>query len=158
MSRIFFALAFASTIGCGIVAGIFYAFSSFVMPALGRLPAEQGVSAMNQINVTVITPSFMLVFLGTAVLSLLLAGASLFYWASPGARLAFGGGVLYLVGCFGVTMAFNVPLNDRLAAVEPAQVPTLWAHYLDAWTKWNTVRTIAPVLSMVALLLALTKA
>ena len=49
-----------------------FAFSSFVMPALRRLPPAQGVAAMQSINVTAVRPPFMLVFGGTAVLSVAL--------------------------------------------------------------------------------------
>jgi hypothetical protein len=52
-------LVFVAAVGSGIVAGIFFAFSSFVMAALERIPPVQGIAAMNSINVTVINPSFM---------------------------------------------------------------------------------------------------
>ena len=67
MERVLLVLTFIAAIGSGIVGGIFFAFSSFVMTALGRLPSEQGTAAMNAINVTVITPGFFLVFFGIAL-------------------------------------------------------------------------------------------
>ncbi|HEX6704387.1 MAG TPA: anthrone oxygenase family protein [Albitalea sp.] len=154
-ARTAFLLVFAAALGSGIAAGIFYAFSSFVMAALGRLPPEQGVAAMNHINVTVITPSFMIVFMGMAVLSLLLGGASMFWWSVPGAKLVFAASVVYLLGCFGVTMAFNVPLNNQLAAVGPGQMAGLWTRYLEVWTAWNHVRTVAPLVSAALFTVAL---
>ena len=30
----------AGIVGCGMISGVFFAFSGFVMPALGRLPAS----------------------------------------------------------------------------------------------------------------------
>ncbi|MDF2116238.1 DUF1772 domain-containing protein [Roseiarcaceae bacterium H3SJ34-1] len=142
-------LIFAAAIGSGIVGGIFYAFSSFVMAALGRLPPAHGAAAMNAINVTVITPSFMIAFMGTALVSLVLAGSSFFWWGQTGARVTFAASLIYLVGCFGVTTACNVPLNNRLAAITPQQEAVLWAHYLDRWTLWNHVRTAASVVAAV---------
>lgn len=68
-------LVFVTAIGSGIVAGIFFAFSSFVMAGLGRIPPVQGIAAMNSINVTVINPSFMSAFLGTGILCLVVGGA-----------------------------------------------------------------------------------
>jgi uncharacterized membrane protein len=43
---------------------------------------------------------------------------------------------LYLVGTVGVTIAFNVPLNNALAIVKPesAEGAILWAKYLRDWT------------------------
>ena len=75
LERAIFILTFAAAIGSGVVGGIFYAFSSFVMAALGSLPSAQGAGAMKAINVTVINPVFMLAFMGTAVLCLVLAGS-----------------------------------------------------------------------------------
>ena len=44
ISHAVFVLIFAAAIGCGLVAGIFFAFSSFVMAALGRLPSDHGIA------------------------------------------------------------------------------------------------------------------
>ena len=142
-------LIFVAVIGSGVVGGIFYAFSSFVMAALGRLPPAHGTAAMNAINVTVITPSFMIAFMGTALVSLVLAASSFFWWSETGGKLTFAASLIYLVGCFGVTLVCNVPLNDRLAAVAPGQEAALWAHYLDRWTLWNHVRAAASIVAAV---------
>jgi uncharacterized membrane protein len=144
-----FALTFVAAIGCGLVGGIFFAFSSFIMAALGRLPSEHGVAAMNSINVTVQNPTFFLAFFGTGLVCLLLAAGSYVWWDQMSGKLILAAAVIYLAGCIGVTIAFNVPLNNALAAV-PAATPeaaALWSHYLDRWTTWNTVRTVACVVS-----------
>jgi hypothetical protein len=52
------ALIFIAAIGSGLVAGVFFAFSSFVMPALARIRPEHGIVAMQSINLTVINPGF----------------------------------------------------------------------------------------------------
>src|SRR5262245_6488620 len=109
LSTFIFVLTFAAAIGSGLVAGIFFAFSSFVMAALGRLPAEQGMAAMQQINITVINPVFMLAFMGTGLLCVALALGVVFSWDGTGAKPILIAAVLYLVGCIGVTMVFNVP-------------------------------------------------
>lgn len=140
-----FWLAFVAVLGCGIVGGIFFAFSSFVMAALGRLPREQGAAAMNSINVTVQNPVFFLAFFGTGLVCLVLAIWSLASWGQLGGKLILAAAMIYLAGCIGVTMAFNVPLNNALAATPDA--PGLWARYLSVWTNWNTARTVACVVS-----------
>jgi uncharacterized membrane protein len=152
-----FYATFAAAVGAGLVAGIFYAFSSFVMAALGRLPAAQGIEAMQAINVVVINRSFMLAFFGTAVLCCGLLVAAHLRWNDGSGRLLLLGSLLYLVGTVGVTMAFNVPLNNVLAASrsETAEAASLWAHYLERWTMWNTVRTVASAASMILLVVAL---
>jgi uncharacterized membrane protein len=55
-------VAVSTMLGAALVAGIFFAFSTFVMTALGRLPPEQGIAAMQSINVTVLNPWFFAVF------------------------------------------------------------------------------------------------
>ncbi|MGO4711946.1 anthrone oxygenase family protein [Bradyrhizobium sp. 2TAF24] len=145
LERALVAGTFAAAIGSGLVAGIFFAFSTFVMAALGRLAPEQGMAAMNAINVTVINPLFMLAFLGTGGLCLALAIASWGSWGQADGVLLLAAAVLYLIGCVGVTMVCNVPLNDALAAAPAggAAALALWADYLKTWTFWNHVRTLA---------------
>ena len=157
ISQAIFVLTFAAAIGCGLVAGIFFAFSSFVMAALGRLPSDHGIAAMNSINVTVLNPLFFLVFFGTGLVCLVLAALSWLWWGEASGKLLLIGGVIYLVGCIGVTMFRNVPLNDALAAVQPAttEAAALWTRYLSEWTLWNTVRTVASVVAAVLLTAAL---
>jgi uncharacterized membrane protein len=55
------------------------------------------------------------------------------------------GGVLYVAAMFIVTMVCNVPLNNALAAVDPASAEgaSVWSRYLKHWTFWNHVRTLA---------------
>jgi uncharacterized membrane protein len=73
MSAILHAATLATTLGCGLAAGVFFAFSTFVMPALKRLSPANGVAAMQSINELAVTPAFMTALFGTAVASLALA-------------------------------------------------------------------------------------
>lgn len=158
ISHVVFVLIFAAAIGSGLVAGIFFAFSSFVMAALGRLPSDHGIAAMNAINVTVINPMFFLAFFGTAALCVAAsAGVALRWTANGGGTLVLLASAIYLVGCIAVTMVRNVPLNNALAAVTlgTPEAAALWTRYLSEWTFWNTVRTVAPVVSAVLFTVAL---
>lgn len=67
------------------------------------------------------------------------------------------GGVLYVLGMFVVTMIFNVPLNNALAAVDPAgqAAASLWGRYLTDWTLWNHVRTVASTATSALFIVAL---
>jgi uncharacterized membrane protein len=157
ISHAVFVLTFAAAIGCGLVAGIFFAFSSFVMAALGRLPSDHGIAAMNAINITVINPGFFLAFFGTAALCLLASAGVALRWTPTAGMLVLPASAIYLVGCIGVTMVRNVPLNNALAAVTPGtpEAAALWTRYLSEWTFWNTVRTVAPIVSAVLFTVAL---
>jgi uncharacterized membrane protein len=152
-----FSLTFTAAIGCGLIAGVFFAFSTFVMPALARLQPNQGIVAMQSINITAINPLFMLALFGTAVVCILLTITLLPKWNQPGTAYLLVGSLLYLVGTVGVTIAFNVPLNDALAIVKPDSTDgaTLWTRYLTDWTFWNHVRTLAAIAAAVAFTIAL---
>jgi len=65
-------LTLGAALGSGLIAGVFFAFSTFVMPALARLAPAQGVAAMQAINVAVLNRWFLGVFVGTAAACLLL--------------------------------------------------------------------------------------
>ena len=152
-----FGLTLVSALGCGLIAGVFFAFSTFVMKSLVRLPGAQGIAAMQSINIVVINPLFMTAFLGTAATCALLVVSALLSWRRPGAACLLAGGLLYIVGTVLVTMAFNVPRNDALAAVDPARAEgaRLWARYVVEWTAWNHVRTVAALAAATLLTVAL---
>ena len=134
--------------GSGLIAGLFFVFSISVMPALAAMPAEQGMRAMQLINRKIINAVFLLVFIGTAILSLVVIGLSISQ-QQAGAGFAIAGAALYLVGGIGITAVFNVPLNNALEAVGQ-QAPSgqrLWSDYLLSWTRWNHVRTVVTIIS-----------
>lgn len=145
MSRLVTLVNFTSALGAGLVAGVFFAFSSFVMPALARLPRLQGLVAMQSINVVVLNRSFLGLFFGTALGSGLLLLDALFRWSAPGARLRLVGGALYLLGSLLVTAACNVPWNQALASLLPEgkSAARAWVEFVSAWSFWNHVRTAA---------------
>lgn len=155
--RLFSALVVLTALGTGLVGGVFFAFSNFVMAGLARVPAPGGIAAMNAINVTVINPLFMTALFGSGLLCLVLGAYALFNWNMEGALLLLAGAVLYFVGNVVVTMVFNVPLNNALAAVDPASAEgaALWTRYLSEWVMWNTVRTVTALAAMLAFILAL---
>jgi uncharacterized membrane protein len=157
MYQILIVTTFAAALGAGLIAGTFFAFSAFVMAALGKLPPAQGIAAMQSINVVVINPVFLGVFVGTAVLSLALLIAAFFGWPSTRAIYLAAGAALYVGGCFLVTMLLNVPRNNALAAVTPesAEGEAVWRRYLSEWTMWNTVRTLASLAATGFFILAL---
>ena len=154
-----FALKLFSALGCGLIAGVFFAFSTFVMNALARLQPSQGIAAMQSINTTVINPLFMVAFLGTAAACIFLAISSLLRWHQLGAPYLLIGSLLYLFGTVLVTIVFNVPLNEALARVEPGSTDgaNLWASYLANWTTWNHIRTAAAIAAAAVLTIALGK-
>ena len=159
MDDVMFGLTLAAALGAGLVAGIFFAFSAFIITTLGRLPPEGGTSAMQSINVAVLNPVFFLAFFGTAVAALLLAVVAFAGWSPSRSPYLIAGALLYLAGTIFVTMAFNVPLNNKLAATSPksAEGASVWKTYLSAWTAWNHVRTIGALAACASFILALSE-
>lgn len=145
IDQLLFALTLLAALGCGLVAGVFFAFSSFVMKALARLPAGEGIAAMQSINVVVLKSWFIATFLGTAAMCILALIYALLRLDKPGAIYLLVGSVLYLVGSFLVTIVFNVPRNEALASIAPTDSDSarLWSGYVTSWTAWNHVRTVA---------------
>jgi uncharacterized membrane protein len=146
-----------SAVGAGLVAGLFLAFSTAVMKALKSLPPVHGIAAMRSVNVVILNPLFLSIFLGTALACAVTAVMAVRAWTTDaGAGYRLGGSVLYLAGTFLVTMVFNVPRNNALAAVGAgSEAERLWRDYLATWTAWNHVRTAAataaPLLFTIAL-------
>jgi uncharacterized membrane protein len=159
MNKLLYILTFLSALGCGLTSGTFFAFSAFVMKGLGRLPAAQGIAAMQSINIAVISPSFMVVFLGTAGTCLFLLLSSVMRWSSPGSLYLLAGSLLYLAGSTFVTMACNVPRNDALAAIDATgtQGSMFWMQYLRSWTAWNHVRAVTTLTALASFTVALIK-
>lgn len=147
----------AAAIGSGLVAGIFFAFSTFIMTAFSRIPVEQAIAAMNSINVTIVRSPFMGLFVPTAILCLVIAALAVIDWRSGASLLMLAGAALYVLASFISTIVFNVPMNDALAKVSGGgpEATALWTTYLRDWTWWNHVRTIASLLASVAFVRAL---
>jgi uncharacterized membrane protein len=150
-------LTLVTALGCGLSAGALFAFSSFVMAALARLPAAQGIAAMNSINVMAVTPVFMTALFGTAVGCVAVAVWALADWHDSFSPWLLAGGTLYLAGTIGLTMTYHVPRNNALAAVEPTNqdAEAHWRRYVADWTRWNHVRVAAGVAAAAALTEAL---
>ena len=145
MDGLLFGLTLAAAVASGLVGGVFFAFSNFVMSALGRLRPSEGAAAMQSINVTVITPAFMTALFGTGLLGLVLAAWGLADLDEPYAGWLIAGGAIYFAGEVIVTGAYHVPRNNALARVDPAspEGERVWATYLVEWTRGNHVRTVA---------------
>lgn len=157
MHGLLYPLTVVTALGCGLIAGVLFAFSSFVMKALAQLPPKQGIAAMQAINAAAISPAFMLALFGTAIACVAVTGLALAHPHESYVPYLLTGSGLYLAGVIVVTMAFNVPRNNTLAGVQPtsANAASTWTRYLAQWTAGNHVRTAAALAAAVNLTLAL---
>ena len=150
-------ITLGAVLTCGLVAGLLFAFSNFVMRALGSIRASAGIAAMQAINVEVQNPVFFTVFFGAAVLSIVLACFALARWHHSSSVWLLTGATLYLTGGIVVTVLRNVPLNNALATVAASspEAIALWRDYFAKWNRWNHVRTLATLLATAAFAIAL---
>ena len=149
-------LTILGIVGAGLNAGVYLTFSTFTMAGLQRLPASQGAAAMQAINLEAPTPGFMSIFFGTAVVSLALAVLAIVDFGAPGSSMVMAGAASYLATIV-ITGLYNVPLNDRLAAVEArsSEGVATWQAYQRRWTRGNHVRLAASAASAILLTLSL---
>ena len=158
MSMWFLVLTQLALLAYALIGGVFLAFSDFIMRSLAHTGGAGGVEAMQVINREVFRWIFMALFLGLAPVSLIVAGYGMAKLDGPTAVVMVLAGLTYLVGCFGVTVLFNVPMNEALAGMDRSDPATqsYWVQtYLPRWTFWNTVRAIACTVSAVLLLIGL---
>ena len=150
-------LTLLAALGCAMMAGVFFAFSAFVMKALARLPAELGIGAMQAINVAAVTFAFMAALFGTAVGCGALAVWALFAWDERFAPYLLLGSSLYLIGTILLTIAYHGPRNEALATLEPhsAEAESHWRRYLSGWTAWNHLRAATALAAAATLTIAL---
>lgn len=137
----------AGVVGVAPIGGALFAFSAFIMAALKRLPDAEGIRAMQQINRTVYTPWFMGPFFGTALLSIGAIAVGGTNAGEPWGPTLAAAGTLYVIGVFVITAAGNVPMNKRLDAMDPDDhdAAAYWKRYLVVWTRWNHLRVLASV-------------
>ena len=155
MSGLITVIIVASILGAGLVTGLLFAFSNFVMKALADLPSEKGMFAMQRINETIINPIFMVLFLGTPILcSVIVVNAGLKI-NEPGNLFLLVGALAYVIGPFGITMLFNVPLNNLLARADVSDSNDIWPMYQKKWQRWNHIRTYIGVISVVFMAIGL---
>jgi len=146
-----------SVIACALVSGVFLTFSDFIMRSLDGAKTAAGVEVMQVINREVFRSLFMVLLLGLSALSPFLIGYAYFGVAGSASAWIIAGGALYLAGVFGVSLVFNVPMNDRLEAKDCSgpEASAYWTGtYRPRWTFWNTVRALASAGSAICYLVA----
>lgn len=161
MTPTFDALMPFAVLAYAALGGVFLAFSDFIMRALSLTKGAAGIDAMQSINREVYRWVFMTLFLGLAAASAALAAWGVLVLEPARGWLVAASGLVYLSGCFAVTVVANVPMNERLARLDRDSdaAQAYWVgEYLPRWTRWNTVRAVACIASAALLLQGLSAA
>jgi len=143
-----------AAMGAGLMAGVYFAFSGFIMRALNQLGPIQATEAMNAINEVILHSWFMVLFFGSTLLYAMLSAYAVFDADQAGRWLLFATGLIYVFGMFLCTVIFNVPLNNRLAQAsnDESTKSKTWTLYFKPWTRWNHIRCVC---SLVVLTLSM---
>ena len=133
-----------ATLAAGLMAGVYFAFSAFIMRAFDRLGAAAAADAMNAVNDIILRSGFMILFFGSTLLYAGLALLALFGADIVGRGWLLAAASIYVIGMFACTAAFNVPLNNRLAAAagDDADKAVTWPLYFRRWSRWNHLRAV----------------
>ncbi len=142
----------------GLMAGIYCAFSVFIMKALAELPAFQAAEAMNNINDVIVNTLFLPMFFGSTLWYVGLIVWSLSDWQSDRSILMVTAALIYIVGMFCITVFGNVPLNKKLKENESdtSALIRCWGEYRHKWTRLNHLRMISCIVSCAMLAIAQT--
>src|SRR5690554_4204472 len=148
-----------TTLFAGLVAGLFFAWSVSVTPGLARLNDRGYLQAFQEMNRAIQNPIFLLVFMGLAILLPLLC----FQVYSPGRNMRFwyvlGASLFYLLGVIAVTFMGNIPLNNKLDALNldsmtTEQMASFRHGFEGKWNRLNVIRVICSSLSLLLLVMA----
>ena len=150
-------LVAAAAVATALVAGVFYAFSTVVMSGLDDLSREQGMAAMQSINITAVQPGLMVPFFGATIASVAVAVSAVVDWEPATSGWLLAGAGLYVVGTFMLTGLYHVPRNNRLAATATTSpnARSVWSRYLTEWTRMNHVRGAASLAAAVSFAVAI---
>lgn len=143
-------------LAAALVAGVFLTFSDFVMRALGASAPAAGAEAMQQVNREVFRSMFMLLFLGSVPVALTILVMAVSTVSTPASGWMIAGAISYLLGVFAVTALGNVPMNQRLDALDHLSDDgqAYWLIYHARWTRLNHVRTLCSVVTATSYLIA----
>lgn len=133
--------------------GVFLSFSTFVMAGIGRLGADEGVHVMRQVNIAAPrSVLFMATLFGPGLLSAVVAVHALLAWEGDRLVLELVGASAYVLGVVVVTVAYHVPRNVRLEAMDDAAAHDEWRGWARRWTGANHVRTLSALVAGVLML------
>lgn len=160
MTRILFEAALmATTLSSALVAGLVLGFAIVVMPGIATLSDKAFLRAFKRMDAVIQNgqPAFMLVWVGSIIsaVSMLILG-TLQLRGLERSLVWFATG-LYLVAVQGPTLRFNIPLNNAVQALDieslgDAELARARGTFEAPWNRWNRVRTLAAIVSVIALL------
>lgn len=156
MEVLAFVTAAVTLVSFAYMAGLFISFSNTVMPAFNAIDPRHAALAMRAINRTILNPFFLVAFAGSVLAGAATGVLLLVLDETTAAILFFAATAVYLIGNVVLTNAKNVPMNNALDRAEiPTDATELWSDFTAPWTRWNTVRAVFCVISVVLVAVAM---
>ena len=137
----------SAAVACGLQAGTYYTWASGVMPGLARVDDRTFVHAMQEMNVAIVNPVFILTFLGAPAL----AAVAIASTDGPGRKWAIAGAA-FAVATVVITAAGNIPLNNAIDAAGPvhkiADLGAVREAFESSWVRLNVARAVTSTASL----------
>ena len=155
----FIAVVWFAAISTGLMAGIYFAFSTFIMQSFASIESVHSLTAMNSINKTIVRSPFIVVFFGSTIAAVILVVSTLIQPVGNSVGLVLFAGVIFFLGNFVCTAVFNIPLNNSLVNLDPQSGESIqvWKQYVKSWSNWNHVRAATSLIVFVLFVKYLTE-
>lgn len=156
----FHATLTVATLLCSLVAGLLFAFAVVVMPGIRALDDDAFLRAFQKMDGVIQRNQslFVLVWAGSVPLVIAAAGLGVASAAGPARWATVAAAAIYVLGVQLPTIAVNIPLNNRLQAIDVASLSAderrvARLRFEPRWNRWNVARTVLAVVATVLLLL-----
>ena len=152
-----------ATLLCSLVAGFVFAFAVVVMPGIKGLTDREFIRAFQVMDGVIQKnqPMFVFVWVGSVVVLVVTAVLGFGELDGEGRLLMIVATLIYILGVQVPTFTINVPLNNRLQALDVNAMndtarKEARTDFEPRWTRWNSIRTaLASLVSTLLMILLL---
>ncbi|MCG8451146.1 MAG: DUF1772 domain-containing protein [Pirellulales bacterium] len=137
-----------ATFLCSLVAGFLFAFAIVVMPGIKSLNDKEFIQAFQVIDRVIQNnqPIFILVWVGSAIALITAVVLGIGHLDRIDRWLIVVAVLLYILGVQLVTITINIPLNNKIQALDVSAVNEAAHHdaregFEPRWNRWNRIRT-----------------
>ena len=146
-----------ATLLTGLTAGLCFTWNNAVTPGIEQLADIGYLRSFQEMNRSIINPTFILVFFGPLFLQI----ANIFLFRTSSSTIIWmvvASAALYIIGVVLVTIFGNVPLNELLDKTDLMQASAeelklLRDKFEIKWNRLHLIRTITATLSFLILLI-----
>ena len=142
-----------AVISFGLIGGVYFAFSFFVMQSLNNINSLNAIRTMNSINTVILKSPFMLLFFFSTFIAFILFLENFIFYKV----LSYEGfaSLIFLTGMFLCTAIKNVPLNNKLEKLDPKEFKDVFLWYKKPWNFWHNIRTFIGIASFIIIIINL---